>query len=128
MISPIKVNGQICFLTRTGTADTGTNTVVTEIYTFWLALNRYLHTTNHASFADHLISQNKTPIFEYISKSQGSNVIKYPENLLILLGIRDNVTGEQLCPIVLFKACSTGCYSSCIELKEEAAQFEIPGL
>jgi hypothetical protein len=55
-------------------------------------LDMYLQHTNHIAFADHIISQNKTPIFEFIS-SNFQFTVHYKEPSLVLLAIRDNLTG-----------------------------------
>ena len=42
-----------------------------------------------------MIEQNRTPIFEWCSRQQPI-VIDYPEDMLVLTGIRHNQTGEYL--------------------------------
>ena len=95
MISPIKTQGQIHFLTKGGNVDRGNKKDFSFIDTLCLyqELERYLLNTNHEAFADHIISQHKTPIYEFISESR-THSVKYKENSLILLAIRDNVTGN----------------------------------
>ena len=46
-------------------------------------------------FAQHCLEMNVTPIFEWTSRKQ-TIVIDYPTDNLILIAIRDNVTGEYL--------------------------------
>jgi RNA ligase len=47
---------------------------------------------NYHVFADHLIDQGKTPIFEWCSRKQRI-VVDYPSDRLVLIAVRDNVTG-----------------------------------
>src|SRR5689334_13728062 len=89
-------------------------------------LDRYLIDTNHEAFAHHIISQNKTPISEFISKSKSFGV-KYTDNNLILLAIRDNTSGNLYFQVELNSFKQTGQYTSHTELKEEAAPFDIVG-
>src|SRR5689334_7950098 len=81
---------------------------------------------NHGSFAEHIIAQNKTPISEYVSSSQ-SHIVKYPQNNLILLAIRDNKTGTMFAMYLWTKMQVQGQYDKINELKEIAASYDIPG-
>ena len=48
---------------------------------------------NYYMFADQLIDQGKTPIFEWCSRKQRI-VVDYPSDRLVLIAVRDNITGE----------------------------------
>jgi T4 RnlA family RNA ligase len=47
------------------------------------------------AFASNCLEQNKTPLFEFCSRKQ-KIVVDYPEDKLVLLAVRDNITGEYL--------------------------------
>lgn len=94
MIVPVKLDGNITFLTRAGYQDACMSCrLCLHLLMKYAALNKYLLNTNHEAFADEVISHNKTPIFEYVAKYHPLRV-KYPENSLILVAIRNNLTGS----------------------------------
>ena len=53
------------------------------------------HHPNYAEFAKVIMEQGFTPIFEWCSRKQRI-VIDYPEDRLVLIAIRNNVTGEYV--------------------------------
>jgi len=53
------------------------------------------HHPNYAEFAEVIMEQGFTPIFEWCSRKQRI-VIDYPEDRLVLIAIRNNVTGEYV--------------------------------
>jgi len=82
MITPIPVNGEIRWGTKMGCTD-----VAKPVEEFVAARQEY------TELADDLIDADQTPIFEWCSRQQAI-VIDYPEDMLVLTAIRDNVTGE----------------------------------
>lgn len=91
------------------------------------ALNRYV-SENHIAFAHHILSKNRTPIFEFISKNfQGS--VNYGSSSLVLLAIRDNFTGiDRVFNMNELTLCEPiGQYISYQSIKEEAMVFDIVG-
>ena len=82
MITPIPVNGEIRWGTKMGTTD-----VAKPVEEFVAARSEY------AALAKGCIAVDDTPIFEWCSRQQ-TIVIDYPEDMLVLTAIRDNVTGQ----------------------------------
>lgn len=82
MISPLFINGELNLTTKMGITDIAKDAekLLTPIKSDWL---RYM------------ISVNKTPIFEYISPNN-KIVVNYPISDLVLLAVRDNITGEYI--------------------------------
>lgn len=103
MIAPIVVDGKALFVSRGGVVDPGEYICIVSHCnnSIYVALDRFISTTAHGAFANYVISNNKTPIFEYVSKNFQSSVV-YPEKQLILLAIRDNLTGNVFCELIQF--------------------------
>lgn len=51
---------------------------------------------NYNDFSRESFANGNTPLFEWCNSSKPSSVISYNESMLILLGIRNNVTGEYI--------------------------------
>jgi RNA ligase len=84
MIHPMLVNGYIRWMTKMG---------ITEVS--MQAEEFVAKNNNYKDFAAWCISEKLTPIFEWCSLKQ-QIVIAYPEDKLVLLAVRNNVTGEFL--------------------------------
>ena len=84
MITPIPVNGEVRWGTKMGLTDVALP--VTE----WVKNNR-----NYRAFVQECFDQNETPIFEWCSRKQRI-VVDHPEDRLVLIAIRNNVTGEYM--------------------------------
>jgi RNA ligase len=82
MITPMAVDGRIRFGTKMGLTDVSAG-----------AENFAARHSNIMEFCDRMLDQGKTPVFEWCSRSQRI-VIDYPEDRLVLLAIRDNVSGR----------------------------------
>jgi len=84
MVSPCYVKGHIRWMTKMGITDTSMEAeafVATHpVYT---------------EFADTMLKQGCTPIFEWCS-NKNRIVLAYPEDKLVLTAIRDNVTGKYV--------------------------------
>jgi tRNA splicing ligase len=66
----------------------------------------------YRELAQHLLSNNQTPIFEYISVDN-PNVIRYPKQQLVLLAVRDNITGI---------------YMNHWNMRDLAIEYRVPGM
>lgn len=84
MIHPMAVGGVIRWMTKMGITD-----VALQAEEFVGANPKY------HDFASWCISKRLTPLFEWCSRKQ-KIVVDYPEDKLVLLAVRDNVTGEYL--------------------------------
>lgn len=82
MITPVVAEGRIRFGTKMGITD-----VAAGAESF--AAGR----SNIMEFCDMMLDRGKTPIFEWCSRSQRI-VIDYPIDRLVLIAIRDNITGR----------------------------------
>ena len=82
MITPIKIGDNIRWGTKMGLTD-----VAKPVEEF------VKKTPKYEDFVRHIISLDKTAIFEWCSRSQRI-VIDYPVDRLVLTAIRNNVTGE----------------------------------
>ena len=82
MITPIPVNGEIRWGTKMGCTD-----VAKPVEKFVAERPEYV------KLAESELEWNRTPIFEWCSRQQAI-VIDYPEDMLVLTAIRNNVTGE----------------------------------
>jgi RNA ligase len=84
MIHPMLVNGYIRWMTKMGITE-----VSMQAETFVAKHKKY------SDFAAWCIENNLTPCFEWCSLKQ-QIVIAYPEDKLVLLAVRHNITGEYL--------------------------------
>ena len=84
MISPILVRGNLRWTTKMGITDVA---MQAEVY---VAKN-----PNYVDFAQQCIKDGFTPIFEWCSRASRI-VLDYPEDQLILTGVRVNTTGEYM--------------------------------
>jgi RNA ligase len=82
MVTPIQVDSHIRWGTKMGVTDVAMNA---EVY---VALN-----PQYSEFADFIMSWDSTPIFEWCSP-KNRIVVEYPHDRLVLIAIRDNVSGE----------------------------------
>ena len=82
MITPIQVDTHIRWGTKMGITDVSMNAEV------FVSRN-----TNYQEFADYIMSFDSTPIFEWCSP-KNRIVVEYPHDRLVLIAIRDNVSGE----------------------------------
>jgi hypothetical protein len=57
-------------------------------------------------FAEELLRSNRTPVFEFISR-QHKRIVQYDKSDLILLAIRDNITGRYVQHNQLLEECSS---------------------
>jgi RNA ligase len=84
MIHPMMVNGYIRWMTKMGLSDVA------------LQAEKYINTTNNYNpFAAWCIESGLTPIFEYTGPNNRI-VVSYEKEELVLLAVRDNITGEYL--------------------------------
>jgi RNA ligase len=84
MIHPMKVQGNVRWMSKMGITS-----VAEQVEEFVVDNDKYL------DFASWCIDSNLTSIFEWCSRKQ-KIVIDYPEDRLVLLAVRNNVTGEYL--------------------------------
>ena len=84
MVSPCRVNGHIRWMTKMGITDTSM-----EAEAFVATHPEYV------AFAETVLKQNATPIFEWCS-NKNRIVLDYPEDRLVLTAIRDNETGKYV--------------------------------
>lgn len=84
MVTPCYVNGHIRWMTKMGITDTSM-----EAEAFVASRPEYVQ------FADTMLKQGLTPIFEWCS-NKNRIVLDYPEDRLVLTAIRDNVTGQYV--------------------------------
>jgi RNA ligase len=82
MVTPIQVDAHIRWATKMGITDVSMNA---EVY-----VSRNIH---YQEFADYIMSFDATPIFEWCS-NKNRIVVEYPHDRLVLLAIRDNVSGN----------------------------------
>jgi RNA ligase len=82
MITPIQVTSHIRWGTKMGITDVSMNAEV------FVSRN-----TQYQDFADYIMSFDSTPIFEWCSP-KNRIVVEYPHDRLVLIAIRDNVSGE----------------------------------
>lgn len=82
MITPIYINDGFRFTTKMGITDTSINSEK------WV-----LTKSNYIDFVNQVYFRNFTPIFEWCSRSNRI-VIDYPEDRLVLTGIRNTLTGK----------------------------------
>jgi RNA ligase len=82
MVTPIQVDAHIRWATKMGITDVSMNA---EVY-----VSRNIH---YQEFADYIMSFDATPIFEWCS-TKNRIVVEYPHDRLVLLAIRDNVSGD----------------------------------
>ena len=82
MVTPIQVDTHIRWATKMGITDVSMNA---EVY-----VSRNIH---YQEFADYIMSFDATPIFEWCS-TKNRIVVEYPHDRLVLLAIRDNVSGD----------------------------------
>lgn len=84
MVHPIVVGNNIRWATKMGITDVAMNAEV------FVAKN-----PKYERFAEYCVEKELTPIFEWVSP-KNRIVIPYEEENLILLAVRDNITGEYL--------------------------------
>ena len=82
MVTPIQVDSHIRWGTKMGITDVSMNA---EVY-----VSRNIH---YQEFADYIMSLDATPIFEWCSP-KNRIVVEYSHDRLVLLAIRDNVSGD----------------------------------
>jgi RNA ligase len=82
MITPIQVTSHIRWGTKMGITDVSMNA---EVF-----VSRNI---NYQEFADYIMSFDSTPIFEWCSP-KNRIVVEYPHDRLVLIAIRDNVSGD----------------------------------
>lgn len=85
MIRPIRINGDWRLGTKMGITDVA---MQAEAY-----IADKPHFAKFFDFCEHLGENGVTPIFEWLSRQQRI-VIDYPVDELVLLAVRDNLTGE----------------------------------
>ena len=85
MVTPLMSLGQLRFATKAGITDMSP------------AIEAYVDQAraHYRSFCEYMIDINHTPIFEYVSRDNRI-VLDYKEQNLILLGIRNNLTGNYI--------------------------------
>lgn len=82
MITPLEINGHIRWATKMGITD------------YSLFVEDFVYDNlKYLAFAKHIVKLGLTPIFEFCSR-KNRIVIDYPEDSLVLLAIRNNVTGR----------------------------------
>ena len=86
MCSPALINGKIEWITRMGI------TFISEQVEAWLKAD-LVRNKNYTRFAEAMIHQNSTPIFEWCSR-KNRVVIDHPVDMLVLTAIRWNDTGR----------------------------------
>lgn len=93
------MNDEILFVSKNGNSVRGTHHLLIRALTnISTALNRHitfaLNNKNiyYTNFAASVIENNQTAIFEYISVNK-PYVIRYKKQQLVLLAVRDNITG-----------------------------------
>lgn len=84
MVSPCKINGHIRWMTKMGITDTSMEAE------YFVATH-----PEYTKFAEHIINQDCTPIFEWCSR-KNRIVLDYSEDKLVLLAIRHNRTGNYV--------------------------------
>jgi RNA ligase len=84
MVTPCYVNGHIRWMTKMGITDTSM-----EAEAFVASRPEYV------GFADNLLKQGFTPIFEWCS-NKNRIVLDYPEDRLVLTAIRHNESGQYV--------------------------------
>lgn len=82
MVTPIQVESHIRWATKMGITDVSMNAEV------FVACN-----VHYQEFADYIMSLDATPIFEWCS-SKNRIVVNYSRDRLVLIAIRDNVSGD----------------------------------
>jgi len=82
MVTPIQIGSHIRWGTKMGITDVSMSA---EVY---VALN-----PQYSDFADFIMKWDSTPIFEWCSP-KNRIVVEYPHDRLVLIAIRDNVSGE----------------------------------
>ena len=82
MITPVVVNDAIRWGTKMGLTEVGMG-----------AEEFVARNPNYAEFADLHLDRGQTPIFEWCSRKQRI-VVDYPTDRLVLIAIRDTITGE----------------------------------
>lgn len=122
MITPIQVASHIRWGTKMGITDVSMNA---EVF-----VSRNI---NYQEFADYIMSFDSTPIFEWCSP-KNRIVVEYPHDRLVLIAIRDNVSGEyrsyqNMCDLAaqygidIVKACS-GSASSMQQLLDSTKELQ----
>ena len=86
MVSPCYVNGHIRWMTKMGITDTSM-----EAEAFVASRSE----PDYMGFAETMLKQGATPIFEWCS-NKNRIVLDYPEDRLVLTAIRDNETGKYV--------------------------------
>lgn len=84
MITPVVVDNAVRWGTKMGITDVAAG-----------AENFVAAHPNYYQFADQMIDQGKTPIFEWCSRKQRI-VVDYPQDRLVLIAVRDNITGAYM--------------------------------
>ena len=84
MVSPCVVGGNVRWMTKMGITDTS---MEAEVFV--------AQHPDYVEFAERYLSHGMTPIFEWCSRKQRI-VVDYPEDQLVLIAMRRNVTGEYL--------------------------------
>jgi RNA ligase len=82
MITPVVAEGRIRFGTKMGITDVAAG-----------AESFAAQHCNIMEFCDMMLDRGKTPIFEWLSRKQ-KIVVDYPHDRLVLIAIRDNITGR----------------------------------
>ncbi len=82
MITPMCIEGRIRFGTKMGITDVSRG-----------AESFASQHSNIMEFCDMMLDRGKTPVFEWCSRQQRI-VIDYPQDRLVLIAIRDNITGR----------------------------------
>jgi len=85
MVRPLIINGEVFLGTKMGVTDIGLDAtkLLNNVQKNWLRS---------------MVEINKTPIMEYISPAN-KIVIQYKEANLVILGVRDNLTGQYELPM-----------------------------
>lgn len=82
MVTPIQVDSHIRWATKMGITDVSMGA---EVF-----VSQNMH---YQEFADYVMDQDATPIFEWCSRANRI-VVDYPKDRLVLLAIRDNTSGS----------------------------------
>lgn len=91
MVRPVPVEGGIRWATRAGITE-----VAMQAETFVASLPKLNGVySDYYQFAKECLYENLTPIFEYMGP-ENRVVLEYPEEMMVLLALRDNVSGEYL--------------------------------
>lgn len=87
MVTPLMINGNVRWATKMGITDTSMQVEN------WLAEDLEWNTHRYIKLAHDMHDKGFTPIFEWCSR-QNRIVVDHPEDRLVLLAVRDNLSGR----------------------------------